>query len=87
VTLWLGAISYPLYLLHRNLGYRLLFALHARGVPSALAVCIGIAFALALATAVNRLVERPAMTAIRKWYKARSPKSTAQPTAAPAAAG
>ena len=86
VTLWLGAISYPLYLLHRNLGYRLLFALNARGVSSILAVCIAIVFAFALATAVHRLVERPAMTAIRKRYKAWSTKSATLAAAAAAAA-
>ena len=33
VTLWLGAISYPLYLIHRNLGYSTLLRLHENGVP------------------------------------------------------
>jgi len=69
VTVWLGAISYPLYLLHRNLGYTLLFALNRRGVPSILNVLIAIAFALTIATAVSGFVERPAMESIRKRYK------------------
>ncbi|HEV8448279.1 MAG TPA: acyltransferase [Gemmatimonadaceae bacterium] len=69
VTLWLGAISYPLYLLHRNLGYTLLFALDRLGVPSVFNVLVAIAFALSLATAVSVFVERPAMAAIRKRYK------------------
>jgi len=33
VTLWLGGISYPLYLIHRNLGYSTMFRLHEFGVP------------------------------------------------------
>jgi peptidoglycan/LPS O-acetylase OafA/YrhL len=87
VTLWLGAISYPLYLLHRNLGYRVLFALNDRGVPSIASFLVGIAFALILATIVSLLVERPVMAAIRKWYKARASSSLPRTAEAQAAAG
>ena len=75
VTIWLGAISYPLYLLHRNLGYTLLFALNRRGMPSVPNVLIAVAFALSLATAVSVFVERPAMEVIRKRYKERSARA------------
>jgi peptidoglycan/LPS O-acetylase OafA/YrhL len=87
ITLWLGAISYPLYLLHRNLGYTLLFALDRRGVPSVLNVLIAIAFALSLATAVSVLVERPAMAVIRKRYKEWSAGSRPETVEVQAAAG
>jgi peptidoglycan/LPS O-acetylase OafA/YrhL len=85
-TLWLGAISYPLYLLHRNLGYQVLFALNARHMPSIDSFFVAVAFALVLATIVNMGVERPAMTAIRNWYKAWSAKASRQTAGAPAQA-
>lgn len=72
VTLWLGAISFPLYLLHRNSGYLLLFKLQSLGLTSIASVAIALAFALALASLVHFLVEKPAMRVLRQWYKARS---------------
>ena len=86
-TVWLGAISYPLYLLHRNLGYTLLFALNRRGVPSVPSVLIAMAFALSLATAVSVFVERPAMEAIRKRYKEWSARGRPNAAEVQAAAG
>jgi peptidoglycan/LPS O-acetylase OafA/YrhL len=71
-TLWLGAISYSLYLIHRNLGYEILDWLHAQGVGVALAVPIAILCALVLATLLTYSVERPALARIRSWYRARS---------------
>jgi peptidoglycan/LPS O-acetylase OafA/YrhL len=87
VAVWLGAISYPLYLLHRNLGYTLLFALDRRGMPSIPNVLIAIAFALSLATAVNVFIERPAMEAIRKRYKEWSARAHRKAAEAQAAVG
>jgi peptidoglycan/LPS O-acetylase OafA/YrhL len=84
--LWLGAISYPLYLTHQMLGYRALSALLAHGVPPAVALAVVTAAALALASAITLLVERPAMVAVRRWYRARTDSRTdpailaAQPT-------
>ena len=69
-TLWLGAISYPLYLLHRNLGYESLFTLNRIGVPSIVSVPIVAAGALAIASAVTYWIERPCMTYLRNWRKA-----------------
>jgi peptidoglycan/LPS O-acetylase OafA/YrhL len=71
VMLWLGAISYALYLSHRNLGYHLLDWLHTQNVDGMLATPVVIAFALTLATLITYVVERPALRAIRSWYDAR----------------
>jgi len=87
VTVWIGAISYPLYLLHRNLGYTLLFALNRRGVPSILNVLIAIAFALTIATAVSVFVERRAMESIRKRYKEWSARARPKAAEVQTAAG
>jgi len=69
VTLWLGGISYPLYLIHRNLGFSTMFRLHELGVPVWLLFAVTLAGALILATALSYLVERPALRALRQWYR------------------
>ena len=71
LTLWLGTISYSLYLTHRNLGYLLLSWLHERSVGAFIAIAVTLLAALALATALTYALERPASTAIRSWYEAR----------------
>ncbi len=72
VTLWLGGISYPLYLIHRNLGFSTMFRLHELGVPVWLLFTVTLAGALVLATALSYLVERPALRALRQWYRTRT---------------
>jgi len=71
VTLWLGAISYPLYLVHRNLGYIGMDWLHAHGASSWVAVIVMATAALLLATLVSLLIERPGMRYLRGWYRNR----------------
>ncbi|HUP35778.1 MAG TPA: acyltransferase [Candidatus Limnocylindria bacterium] len=71
VTLWLGAISYSLYLSHRNLGYSTLFWLRAAGVSITVSFLVTLAGALVLATILTYAVERPAMRSLRRWYRAR----------------
>ena len=79
--IWLGAISYPLYLIHQHLGYALMAQLEALGAAPWLALVVTIAAALAVAEAIHRWVETPSLGAIRGWWKARS---SAQLTPEPA---
>ena len=72
VLVWLGAISYPLYLIHENVGWSLLLRLERLGLAPNLAVVLTLALVLALATLLHRVVEKPAMQAIRDWYRRRS---------------
>jgi peptidoglycan/LPS O-acetylase OafA/YrhL len=67
-TLWLGAISYPLYLIHRNLGYFSLGALHREGWPTWLALICAVTGALVLATLLTYFVERPLCRYLRVAY-------------------
>lgn len=72
--IFLGVISYPLYLIHGAVGNVVLsrcYAFHL-GVPLALLAAFTVS--LGLATAVTYTVERPAMAWIRNWYKKRSTK-------------
>jgi peptidoglycan/LPS O-acetylase OafA/YrhL len=66
---WLGAISYSLYLLHEFIGFALLRALEGAGIAAPAAVAVTIAAVLLLAACVTFLIERPALQAIRAWYR------------------
>lgn len=71
VTLWLGVISYSLYLSHRNLGYSTLFWLRAAGVSITVGFLVTLAGAVLLAAILTYAVERPAMRSLRRRYGAR----------------
>jgi peptidoglycan/LPS O-acetylase OafA/YrhL len=72
VTLWLGAISYPLYLMHRIPGYEFLDWMNARHAPQLLAFAIAVAGALLLGHFASVAVERPSMRWLRAWYSKRA---------------
>jgi peptidoglycan/LPS O-acetylase OafA/YrhL len=69
VTLWLGTISYPLYLIHRNLGYSTLLRLHEDGAPFWIGFFVASAGACTVATILCYAVERPAMRGLRRLYR------------------
>jgi peptidoglycan/LPS O-acetylase OafA/YrhL len=76
--LWFGALSYPLYLLHQNIGYVVLRAADAAHWHPALGVAAAFAVVVGLGWAVHRFVEQPAID----WARAMRKKMT-QPPAAP----
>lgn len=71
VFAWLGAISYPLYLVHENIGWSIQLRLVEMGIPTDAIIVVVLAMTLALATLLNRLVEQPAMRWIRTRYRTR----------------
>jgi peptidoglycan/LPS O-acetylase OafA/YrhL len=79
--LWLGGISYTLYLIHQNIGHVVIRTLEIRGVNPNLAILLTIAVVLGLAVAITTLIERPAMIWVRERYsrrlRARSPEGAA----------
>lgn len=60
VLVWLGTISYSLYLIHQNLGLILIRAGTRAGLPDLAAAALATALCLMLATALARGVEMPA---------------------------
>jgi peptidoglycan/LPS O-acetylase OafA/YrhL len=69
VLLWMGAVSYAFYLLHQMLGYRVIASLTAVGISRDVAMIAALACTLALANFMTFRIERPAIAAIRKWYR------------------
>jgi peptidoglycan/LPS O-acetylase OafA/YrhL len=66
--LWLGSVSYALYLSHQMLGFRLMRTLESHGLSRTGAILAAIGMVLVLAHLLTRLVERPARTAIRAAF-------------------
>lgn len=66
---WLGAISYSLYLLHQYIGFALIGGLEHAGLEPHFAIATALGGVLLLAAAVTFLVERPALSALRAWYR------------------
>jgi peptidoglycan/LPS O-acetylase OafA/YrhL len=80
-----GTISYPLYLLHENIGFIVIRQLYAWGLDHTLAlIFIPLALSIALATAVHFAVEVPAQRAVRAWVQRRSGNETGPDRAAEA---
>lgn len=71
LLVWLGSISYPLYLLHENIGWSLQLRLGTLEIPADATVLIALAASLALASALTRWIEQPAMRWIRNSYRKR----------------
>jgi peptidoglycan/LPS O-acetylase OafA/YrhL len=66
-VVWLGTISYSLYLVHQNIGYCVIQSLDARGVNPNLGVAAATAIGLVLAVGLTYLVEKPALEWLRQF--------------------
>ena len=71
--LFLGQISYPLYLLHQNIGYMLMYHLEQAGLTLNAAILLALGSCIALAYGLHRAVEQPALRIIRGWFSVHPP--------------
>jgi len=72
--LWIGEISYSLYLVHQHIGFTIMFNMDAAGYPPALSYAAAVIAAVCLGALVNRLIERPAgRWLLAQWRRARTP--------------
>lgn len=81
---YLGSISYTLYLTHQNLGYILIRQLEAWGLDPHLAIAVAGLMAVSLAALLSHTVEQPAMRRIRSLWKSRTATAGAASTTATA---
>lgn len=75
VILWMGVLTYPVYILHQNIGYTLLEIGGWRGVDFQLRALIVLTGVVAAAWAVNRFLERPVSRWLRGWTRQATPGS------------
>jgi peptidoglycan/LPS O-acetylase OafA/YrhL len=75
--LWLGSISYALYVAHEGVGFRLMYELEVRGAPRPVSITAAILASLLLADLLTRLVDPPARRRLRAWL---TPAATPAPT-------
>jgi len=68
---YLGAISYSLYLLHQNIGYVVIRECEERGMTAVAAVVVALVTVIVLASALTFGVERPVYGVVRRWLKGR----------------
>lgn len=73
---FLGGISYPLYLVHQNVGYVLIREFEGRGVGPSAAISLALTISLAAAVALSVGVERPAQTLMAKRRVRRAAESS-----------
>ena len=84
---FLGTVSYSLYLIHQNVGYIAIRTAAKLGIGTDAGIVLAIGLAIALAAAITFTIERPARNWIRARYRAmRSAQAarTAGPTASAA---
>jgi peptidoglycan/LPS O-acetylase OafA/YrhL len=74
VFVWLGTITYPLYLLHQNIGYSLELAAIRYGWSPDMGLLAALAISLVMATALTYFVEKPMLTFIRRQYAKAYPR-------------
>lgn len=74
---WIGRISYPLYLLHENIGVILIAALKKAGMGDYPAFAAAAAACLMLAAAAHYAVEMPAQKFIMRLWAGRKQKAVA----------
>ena len=68
----LGALSYPLYLLHENIGWVLMREVQRVGWSADASIALALVVSIVLAWIVMRGVERPALRSIRSAWAQRS---------------
>jgi peptidoglycan/LPS O-acetylase OafA/YrhL len=71
LLLWLGGLSYTIYLIHQNFGYALIAALERAGFAPWAALICAITATLLVAQLIHDLIEQPALRTIRGWWKQR----------------
>ncbi len=65
---FLGTISYPLYLIHQNIGYMIIRYSYSLGLNPSIGIIFATVVSLSLATAICYLIEKPAQKYLKNVY-------------------
>lgn len=79
--LWLGSLSYSLYLVHQNIGYGVITWSYNAGLPGWLGVGLALGMAILIASAVHYSIEKPALRRFRSWRSHTETSQTLEATA------
>ena len=63
--LWLGSLSYALYLVHQNVGYGVINWSYQQALPGWAGVCLALVTAFLLAALIHYAIEKPAL----RWFR------------------
>ncbi|WP_156513092.1 acyltransferase family protein [Planctomyces sp. SH-PL62] len=77
VPVFLGAISYSLYLNHSVLGFHIIYNAQRYGLSPIVSIALAIAASIILATATTFYFEKPVMATLRRRFHSPPPSSTA----------
>ena len=67
--IFLGSISYPLYLTHQNIGYTIIHRLKAENISADLAIITALITMISVSYIIHRYIELPGNRFIKKQYK------------------
>lgn len=68
--LYLGTISYSLYLVHQNLSYTIMHHLYELGYSSVIAILVAIACSIVVAVIFTHAIEQPVANVLKKKFEA-----------------
>ncbi|MGM0768738.1 MAG: acyltransferase family protein [Pseudomonadota bacterium] len=77
--LWLGSLSYALYLVHQNIGYGVIGWSYQVGFPGWAGVMLALTVALTLACLIHYGIEKPALA----WFRGLRQRTRARPDPLP----
>jgi len=80
--LFLGTVSYTLYLLHQNIGFIIISKLESAGLSPGLSIFLALGIVLILASLLTLIIEKPAMRGIRRVYASWRTKLKNRPSGA-----
>jgi len=81
--LWLGSLSYSLYLVHQNIGYGVIMWSYRAGLPGWAGIGLALATAITLASLIHYSIEQPTLSWFRNWRRKTEPQPVTTAPIAP----
>lgn len=75
ILIFLGTISYPLYLIHQNIGYIILNSFNIYNLPLVYGTITAIIVVISLASLISYMFEKPSIRFLKSYYKKRKAKT------------
>jgi peptidoglycan/LPS O-acetylase OafA/YrhL len=72
--IYLGSISYPLYLIHQNLGYIILNYSFVKNIHAIYSFLLALIISIIVSSILTYLIEKPIIKALKKIYKTNNEK-------------